>query len=281
MKNYILLPSDFRNSDICIDLLMAEGAAGYGVFVMLLEVLRECDGYKFKDDAKRLNFSLRIGDEQLVERVLHNYGLFEDADEGMLMCPVFSESMSGYEKKRAQKQAAGRARHQTSEQSAKPAAEHQQTISETSAERQQNVSTNAPNSIVSYSKEEVPTSSNRTEKTAAQGDFVDFGGVWRVERSSLDKICREKSLGASIKLLEWLDARVDDKHNCRVIADVSRHFKLSDNQTKLLYNITGMAEIGSENLEDIILAWRNAIRTKYEVKYPMNYLLSKLRNYGK
>ena len=133
MKNYITLPSDFRNSDICIDLLMSEGAAGYGVFIMLLEVLRECEGYKIKDDAARLNFSLRLGDVELVKRVLHNYQLFEQCGEGYLMCPVFSESMSGYEKKRAQKQAAGRARHTTLEKSAEPSAEVQQNLSRSSA----------------------------------------------------------------------------------------------------------------------------------------------------
>lgn len=281
MKNYITLPSDFRNSDICIDLLMSEGAAGYGVFIMLLEVLRECDGYKIKDDAARLNFSLRIGDLDLVKRVLHNYKLFEASEDGYLVCPVFTESMSGYEKKRALKQAAGRARHQVSEQSAKPSADVQQNVSKTSADAQQNVSTNQPYSIVLYGKEEVSTSPNSTADSSQQGGTVDFGGVWKMERSLLSQICREKPIGASTKLLEWLDARVSDTHNCSVIARISRHFRLTDNQTKLLYNITGMAEIGSPNLEDLIAAWHHAVKTNYEVKYPMNYLLSKIRSYEK
>ena len=102
-----------------------------------------------------------------------------------------------------------------------------------------------------------------------------------MERSLLDKICKEKSTGTSKNLLEWLDARVSDTHNCSVISRIARHFRLSDNQTKLLYNITGMAEIGSPNLEDLIAAWSHAVKTNYEVKYPMNYLLSKFRNYEK
>lgn len=275
MKNYITLPSDFRNSDICIDLLMSEGAAGYGVFIMLLEVLRECDGYKIKDDAARLNFSLRLGDVELVKRVLHNYQLFEQCGEGYLMCPVFSESMSGYEKKRAQKQAAGRARHTTPEKSAEPSAEVQQNRSRTAAEVQQNISTTPPYSIVQNSTKEVNTSQS-TEKSAPGGMLIyTFGGVCRISSDTLKAVEREQCVGASPDVLEKLYTRA----NGRWLSNVAAFFHLTDNQINLLWLISDKGNMEHQNTKDILAAMKSAKTMNAPVKYPVSYILSKIHSY--
>lgn len=275
MKNYITLPSDFRNSDICIDLLMSEGAAGYGVFIMLLELLRECDGYKIKDDAARLNFALRIGDVQLVERVLHNFGLFESSEDGYLVCPVFTESMSSYEKKRAMKQAAGRARHQPSEQNPKNAAEPQQSVSNDAAEPQQKVSTNAQYSIVKNGITEVNTSQS-TETSASSGVLMyTFGGVCEIRSEVLKKIEREACTGASPEVLENLYTRA----NGRWLCNVASFFKLTDNQVQLLWHISDKGNLNHQNTKDILAAMQSAKAMQKPVKYPISYILSKIQTY--
>lgn len=281
MKNYILLPSDFRNSDKCIDLLLAEGAAGYGVFIMMCEFLRECENYQTQDNPKRIDFALRIGDAALVERVLHNYGLFKNEEGGMLSCPVFTESMRGYDRKREQNRKNALARNSQREQTANNQQNASDMRSEQSANLQRNASEMPPNSIVYNSKESVPLSNQQTATTAAAAATVDFGGVFEVDVLTLSAIAREKSLGCAPDILDKIEDIKDEHHNGWVVADAARFFRLSTNQTKLLYNITGGAEIGSENLMDLIKCVAEARKTNFTAKYPMNYILSKLRSYNK
>lgn len=281
MKNYILLPSDFRNSDKCIDLLLAEGAAGYGVFIMMCEFLRECESYQTQDNPKRIDFALRIGDAALVERVLHNYGLFRNEEGGMLSCPVFTESMRGYDRKREQNRKNALARNSQREQTPNNSATAANSLSETQANAANSLSEMPPNSIVKNSKESVPLSNQQTAATATSGHIVDFGGVFEVDSLTLSAIAHERSLGCAPDILDKIEAFKDDRHNGEVVADAARFFNLSSNQTKLLFNITGGAEIGSNNLMDLIKCVAEARKTNFTAKYPINYILSKLRSYNK
>lgn len=281
MKNYILLPSDFRNSDKCIDLLLAEGAAGYGVFIMMCEFLRECENYQTQDNPKRIDFALRIGDAGLVERVLHNYGLFRSEDGGMLSCPVFTESMSGYDKKREINRKNALARNSQREQTPKNPEVAANSLSEQRATAANSLSEMPPNSIVYNGKESVPLSNQQTAETATSGRSVDFGGVFEVDSLTLSAIAHERSLGCAPDILDKIEAFKDDRHNGEVVADAARFFNLSSNQTKLLFNITGGAEIGSNNLMDLIKCVAEARKTNFTAKYPINYILSKLRSYNK
>lgn len=281
MKNYILLPSDFRNSDKCIDLLLAEGPAGYGVFIMLCEHLRECEGYRTQDNPARLAFALRVQDSTLVERVLHNYGLFKPEEPNMLSCPVFTESMSGYDRKREQNRKNALARNSPSKQTPINPDVAEQSQSERRATAVNSLSETPPNSIVLYSKEGVPPSNKQTNETAAQARKVDFGGVFEVDSLTLQAITKERSLGCDPSILEKIAAIKDDRHNGEVVAEAAKFFHLSSNQTKLLFNITEGALIGSPNLMDLISMTHEARRTNFTAKYPMNYILSKLRSYNK
>lgn len=270
MKNYILIPSDMRNQDEVLDLLMSEGPSGYGVFIMVCEFLRECENYKTRDDAKRLSFALRIGEASLVDRVLHNYGLFEASDDGTIECPIFTASMAGYDKKREANKAAAAARWAKREQQGNANANAMRMHETSQKDAVQTHSECAPNSINSIVE-------NRTN----QSKDVDFGGGCVVERCLLEEISRDKPSGASEQLLQQMESTRDEKHNGAAVAMVSRSFKLSERQTKLLWRITQGGEIGNPNLEDALLAMRSAQKMQTPVKFPFNYILSKLRKYDK
>lgn len=270
MKNYILIPSDMRNQDEVLDLLMSEGPSGYGVFIMVCEFLRECESYRTRDDAKRLNYALRAGDESLVDRVLHNYNLFRVSEDGMIECPVFTASMEGYDRKREANKRAAAARWEKRAAAENPNAHAMQMHENESANAVQRQNSGSPNSI-----------NRMVEKSTNQPSTVDFGGGCVVERALLDKVCREKSCGASEQLLQQMSDRKDADHNGDAVATVSRAFSLSEAQTKLLWRITNGGEIGNPNLEDALTAMRSARTMSATVKYPFNYILSKLRTYDK
>lgn len=281
MKNYILIPSDMRNQDEVLDLLMSEGPSGYGVFIMACEFLRECEGYKTKNDPKRLSYALRVSDTTLVDRVMHNYGLFQVDDQDMISCPVFSSSMEGYERKREASKKAAEARWQKREGNASADANAMRTHSsgKISAEQPQSVRTS--NSNNSNVVKEVSTSKSTVAIPTPMGGVVDFGGVWEVRVEVLSSIAKDKGLPASTEFLAKLEALKDSTHNGAAVANVAKFFRLTEGQTKALYNITGCAEIGSQNLIDVLACMQEAKRTNFTAKFPFNYILSKIRSYAK
>lgn len=89
-------------------LLIEEGHAAYGIYWMVLELLRDCPSYRIGNNAKTIAWGIHCQDVDLVERVLHNYGLFDVDNEGLLTSPWLLEQMEAYDQKKRKLQEAGR-----------------------------------------------------------------------------------------------------------------------------------------------------------------------------
>ncbi len=81
MANYFSHDSNARNSDKLIRLRMKHKAAGYGVYFMILERLREEEGYMSVKDYNMIAFDLRE-DTSLIKSVVEDFGLFVFTDDG-------------------------------------------------------------------------------------------------------------------------------------------------------------------------------------------------------
>lgn len=81
MQSYFSHDSNARNSDKLIKVRMDLGAEGYGIFFMLIERLREEEGYKSKTDYKILEFDLKA-DSEKIKQVVENYDLFKITEDG-------------------------------------------------------------------------------------------------------------------------------------------------------------------------------------------------------
>ena len=81
MKSYFSHDSNARNSDKLMKVRMGLGAEGYGIFFMLIERLREEEGYKSTIDYDTLAFDLRVEPEK-VKQVVENYDLFKFTEDG-------------------------------------------------------------------------------------------------------------------------------------------------------------------------------------------------------
>lgn len=86
--NYFSHDSNARNDEKLVRLRMQEGAAGYGVYFMILERLREADRYMSTRDYNMIAFDLRV-DADIVKTVVEDFGLFSFTDDG---CYFYSES---------------------------------------------------------------------------------------------------------------------------------------------------------------------------------------------
>lgn len=108
MYNYIPHPSNCRVSSAVLSLRVEEGSAGYGVYWMVLELLRDSPRFRFSRNPKAIAFAINELDCSLVERVINNYGLFDFDDDGLLWSPWLLEAMGAYNDKKVKLQEAGR-----------------------------------------------------------------------------------------------------------------------------------------------------------------------------
>ena len=88
--NYFSHDSNARNDEKLVRLRMKQGAAGYGVYFMILERLREEADYMSVKDYNMIAFDLRV-DAAIVKSVVEDFGLFTFTDDGKCF---YSESFT-------------------------------------------------------------------------------------------------------------------------------------------------------------------------------------------
>ena len=103
MRSYFSHDSNARNSDKLMKVRMKLGAEGYGIFFMLIERLREEEGYKSTIDYDTLAFDLRVEPEK-VKQVVENYDLFKITEDGKYFySDSFNERMEMMDKRAQQR----------------------------------------------------------------------------------------------------------------------------------------------------------------------------------
>ena len=88
--NYFSHDSNARNDEKLVRLRMKHGAAGYGVYFMILERLRDEADYMSAKDYNMIAFDLRV-DAAIVKSVVEDFGLFTFTDDGKCF---YSESFT-------------------------------------------------------------------------------------------------------------------------------------------------------------------------------------------
>lgn len=67
-----------------------EGAAGYGIYIMLLELVRDSEDQQVFDDPESLAFAIHEDDVSMISRICHDYSLFTLTDDGYLRSPFLA-----------------------------------------------------------------------------------------------------------------------------------------------------------------------------------------------
>jgi len=80
-NSYFSHDGNARNDAKLLKVRMKHGAAGYGVYFMILERLREEDGYMSAKDYNMIAFDLRV-DAGLIKSVVEDFGLFAFTEDG-------------------------------------------------------------------------------------------------------------------------------------------------------------------------------------------------------
>ena len=191
-NNYFSHDSNARNSDKLIRLRMRHKAAGYGVYFMILERLREEPGYMSVKDYNMIAFDLRE-DASLIKSVVEDFGLFVFTEDGKYFySESFSRRMGIKDDEKAKRSEAGKKgmarRWANAEKSAENPSENNTVITMLS-ENDNNSVTTVENSITSKvkkskvknNKEKSPKGDTKKDElslpTPVKNEPVDFVGL--------------------------------------------------------------------------------------------------------
>ena len=97
-----------RTADHVLAMRIQEGSAGYGVYIMLLELLRDAESRSLVFNPANLAFAINEPDIELVRRVCTEYGLFDLSDDNRLSSPWLEAQMAAYDDAKQAAREAGR-----------------------------------------------------------------------------------------------------------------------------------------------------------------------------
>lgn len=108
MNNYFSHDSNARNDDKMLELRMKHQAAGYGVYFMILERLREEKDYMSVKNYNAIAFDLRE-DAGLIKSVVEDFGLFSFTEDGeCFYSESFNDRMAMKDEKSKRRSVAGK-----------------------------------------------------------------------------------------------------------------------------------------------------------------------------
>lgn len=275
MNNYIPLPSNMRNREEILRLRMRENEAGYGVYVMILEMMREEKNYRIKDDVEGISWAIHATDIDLVRRVINDYGLFIHNEDGTIHSPWLIEAMEPLETRRTAAQekakaaaAARWAAAQSAENVKNAQAMHEQCTSNAHASVNDASSIEKNANIYNINKINKPTNQKKGSWTVAEG--LTFPAEY------IDGICRCSDNEIDNTMKQWAQSKSDKEHNMAMIVDIAQFFGLNRSQCSLLIQITQNGLVGGRETKELIKTYNKCRADNYKARFPMNYILANM-----
>nr|DAO80929.1 MAG TPA: protein of unknown function (DUF4373) [Caudoviricetes sp.] len=191
-QSYFSHDSNARNSEKLIRLRMRHKAAGYGIFFMILERLREEPNYMSVKDYNVIAFDLRE-DASLIKSVVEDFGLFVFTEDGKYFySESFSRRMGIKDEEKTRRSEAGKkgmARRWANAEKTAEKSEEDNTVITLLSENNNNGVTTVENSITSkVKKRKVKNNKEKSPKgdtkkdglslpSPVKNDPVDFVGL--------------------------------------------------------------------------------------------------------
>ena len=244
MYNYIPHPSNCSKSSMITTLLIEEGHAGYGVYWMILELLRDCPEYRIGNNPKSIAWSIHCTDLDLIARVLKNYGLFDVDDDGLLFSPWLLDQMASYDDKKRRLQEAGR--RGAAKRFAKGG-----------------------------DREAIAIQYNVTQRNVTSHDVTQPSGL-----GGLDVLSVIKNPGpdVSAELLETLCSTAPDGHAPGYLAQVCIRYKMGERVLEAIQELTNNADLTNPRYKALCAKIRDMEAKKWRPNMPANFFLKFLTN---
>lgn len=254
MYNYIPLPTNLKDFPEVLTLRIEEGTAGYGVYIMVLQLLRDMPEYSMVANAKRIAFAINEPNVDLVERVITKYGLFETDTLGKLSSPWLSEQLSVYDTKKKKLQEAGRrgaARRYGSNEDREAIA----TLSNGDRE-----------AIAIEHNVTLPNISKENDTTPSECACEE----WK-------SICLNQGKKVDDELVIALAQSQPEGHAPGYVAQVCRQYGIGENVLTYLLSITDNANTNDRRYKAFCGLVQRIQREHYIPTYPANFFCSKIQ----
>jgi len=251
-----------------------EGAAGYGVYMMLLETLRDADGRRVFNFPEGLAFAINEPNIDLVKRVIEDYGLFNIDKEGYITSPWLDAQMAEYDAKKAAAAEAGRrgaAKRYGKQQEKAP--ENGNPMGEAMGSLKGDHS-NKPNPNIINSTEINPTNSKSRLLSLTWGRWSgeELFLIARQRGTIFSPLDREEAAIRASQ--ERTKAEIEYNHDLPVqLADA---MNFTHEQYEVVADIIGQSKIGTPRLREavrILNAWTDK---SFRAKYPFEHLICSL-----
>lgn len=251
--------------DAVLKMRMAEGSAGFGLYVLLLEQLRNSDSLSIILDLNVLAWSLHEPDTDRLRRVIQDYGLFEISPDGVISSPWLTSVMAEHEQRRAKLSAAGK----------KSAALRQQGLNQVAttlpAAQQPPCNEVAKNGQQINKEINKKINKNTTPSTYGEGEEVDI-----FSEDFISKTGKEKG--------ELFDPAVhargvqaNDHYNPNILIAAAVTYRLTVHQTAVLDIAMDNCRIGSPRLVEFIRVLKHCKDTNFKPTFPFEYFMSQLK----
>lgn len=272
MYNYLPWPSNMRTADQVLSMRIQEGSAGYGVYVMLLELLRDAENRRLVFNPRHLAFAMNEPDVDLVQRVVQDYALFTMDDDGKFSSPWLEQQMNEYDAKKAAAVAAGKrgAARRYGKSYQVEAEEDRVPIGPPMATQQ-----DANGNITQHNKtnEINSTKSKLLGMTWRDWDGERLFNLARKKEPEIDDMSRKV---VEDRQRELEAKRGKDVHNLGAVLDVCDFFHVGVGMFAFLAQYTNYGRIGSPELMRLLALEKECRKTQFTPKYPAEYILVKM-----
>lgn len=284
MLYYFPHPTNLRINKDVIRMRRQEGAAGYGVYVMILELMRDSEGQRVYDDAESIAFALHEDDVSLISRICHDYSLFMLTDGSYIESPFLAMCQQQADERAAKAREWGR----------KGAAARYN-----GTDKSQAIPSPAPGSAA----QDLPPTPSHGDKpyTLPMGGGMDSPCINQNEQpKGKEKESNQQPTKSKLKDLEWLGisgeywldlCRASSKmtaqdierllslppvpgHNQILLVDWIRKYGISKALFARLGDVTESWRVGSPSFQALHAALKHARDTQYTPAHPSEYLIS-------
>lgn len=285
MYNYLPHPSNMRTTDHVLSMRIREGAAGYGVYMMLLELLRDAEGRTLVLNPAHLAYAINEPDVDLVERVATSYGLFDISKDKMLRSAWLDKMMAEYDAKRqaaveAGKRGAakryGRASSPTAPRT-EPTADPSAPVKDTPAIGGGMGSLKAPHANNTYNIDSTDNTNQSSKSRLLDLSWDRWSGeeLYLIARqrgtmfSPLDR--EEAAIRAAAELI-----KPEPEYNPDVAVQIADAMGLSHEQYEVISSILEGGRIGTPRMREALRILNEWQSRTFRARYPFDHLAVKL-----
>ena len=264
---------------------MVEGSAGYGVYMMLLELLRGAPGRSLVLNPAHLAFAMNEPDSDMVGRVIQDYGLFSLGENNKFSSPWLEAAMDEYDQKKQAAREAGR-RGAAKRYGKTPDPVPAMTKDEDPEQRPYGDpigggmgSVETPHANITPRNK---TKQNITNQIQSKSKLLSLSwGRWSGEELYL--IGRQKGTYLSPLDREEVAVRMAaemakevQEYNPELVFDIAQAMKFSHEQYEVLLDVLDGGRIGTPRIVEAIRIYNAWNRKEFRANFPFEHLICKL-----